>query len=84
MRAVASIRGLIFREEIWYGFCDHKGYVLVVERAGEELPAKATSRALRLSLVPNVPRVTYYPLVSSYTATPSAPASICRRTSSLQ
>ena len=56
----------------------------MVGRAGEELPAKATSLALRLSLVPNVPSVTYYPLVSSYTATPSAPASMCSRTSSLQ
>ena len=35
-------------------------------RAGEELPAKATLLALQLSLVPNAPSVTYYPLVSSY------------------
>ena len=38
----------------------------MAERAGEELPAKATSLALRLSLVPNAPNVTCYPLVSSY------------------
>ena len=44
------------------------------ERAGEELPAKATSLALRCSLVSNASRVTCYPLVSSYTAMPSAPA----------
>ena len=37
----------------------------MVGRAGEELPAKATSLALRLSLVPNAPRVTHYPLVPS-------------------
>jgi len=39
----------------------------VVERAGEELPAKATLLALRLSLVSNTPSITYYPLVPSYT-----------------
>src|SRR5262249_37230638 len=35
-----------------------KGYVLVVGRAGEELPAKATSLALRFSLAPNASRAT--------------------------
>ena len=53
-------------------------------RAGEELPAKATLLALRLSLVSNAPSITYYPLLSSYTATPSTPASICGRRSLLQ
>jgi hypothetical protein len=31
----------------------------VAGRAGEELPAKAISLALRLSLGPNVPNITY-------------------------
>jgi len=56
----------------------------VVGRAGEELPAKATSLALRLSLVPDAPSVTDYPLVSSYTATPRAPASMRGRRSAPQ
>ena len=52
----------------------------LVGRACQE----ATSRALRFSLLPHAPRVTYYPLVSSYTATPGAPASMCGRRSALQ
>ena len=56
----------------------------MVGRAGEELPAKATSLALWFSLVPNAPRVTCYPLVSSYNAIPSAPASRGGRRFSLQ
>jgi hypothetical protein len=38
----------------------------VVGRAGEELPAKATSLALRLTLEPNAPCVTYSLLMSFY------------------
>ena len=56
----------------------------MVGRAGEELPAKATSLALRFSLVPNAPRVPCYPLVSSYTTMLSAPANRGGRRSSLQ
>ena len=56
-------------------------YPLVVERASEELPAKATSLALQLSLLLIPPGICWFPSIS---ATLGVPTRMCGRRSSLQ
>jgi hypothetical protein len=82
-RTIAAIQGLLFSEGIEYGYWHHKDtsswWEGLVRSCLPKRPHEPFGCLWSLTLL-----MSPQPLVSSCTATPSAPASMCSRTSSLQ